>query len=206
MEDIPAFLTIKEAAQQFKRSEQTIRRLAKQHALTSHVRLEQTLKGNAYLISQVFLQEQYLSAPMTSQNEGVTSQGDFLISQGNSVTSQTNPITSQEDSVTNHSEQLPAAVVSDQLEEIIQLKQQLSERDQTIQQLQHRLLEQNDVLNALTSQVNSQRIGHIEELLLRQNEQLGELQKRLPEPVDVQPVPTVVEPSKKGLWQRLFGS
>ena len=62
------------------------------------------------------------------------------------------------------------------------MQRQLAERDQTIQQLQNRLLEQNDVLNALTNQVNSQRIGRIEELLLSQNEQLGELQKRLPEP------------------------
>lgn len=199
MENTPAFLTIKEAAQQFKRSEQTIRRLAKQHALTSHIRLEPTLKGNAYLISQVFLQEQYPIAPMTSQSEGVTSQEEAVTSQEDFVTSQTKK-------VTNHSEQMPVVMVPDQVEEIIRLKQQLSERDQTIQQLQHRLLEQNDVLNALTSQVNSQRIGHIEELLLRQNEQLGELQKRLPEPPNVQPVPTETEPRKKGLWQRLFGS
>lgn len=213
MENTPAFLTIKEAAQQFKRSEQTIRRLAKQHALTSHVRLEQTPKGNAYLISQVFLQEQYISTPVTSQNEGVTSQEngmtsqeESMSSQEESVTSQTDKVTSQEDSVTNHSEQLLAVVVPDQLEEIIQLKQQLSERDQTIQQLQHRLLEQNDVLNALTGQVNSQRIGHIEELLLRQNEQLNELQKRLPEPSEIQSLPARPEPSKKGFWQRLFGA
>lgn len=206
MENTPAFLTIKEAAQQFKRSEQTIRRLAKQHALTSHIRLEPTLKGNAYLISQVFLQQQYSIAPMTSQNEEVTSQEEVVTSQEDPMTNQTDSVTSQTKKGTNHSEQMPVVVVPDQIEEIIRLKQQLSERDQTIQQLQHRLLEQNDVLNALTSQVNSQRIGHIEELLLRQNEQLGELQKRLPEPPNVQPVPTETETRKKGLWQRLFGS
>jgi excisionase family DNA binding protein len=45
MNVIPDFLTIKEAAHHVNRSEQTIRRLVKQHALTSHVRIESTLKG-----------------------------------------------------------------------------------------------------------------------------------------------------------------
>lgn len=39
------FLTIKEAAQQYSRSEQTIRRLVKLHIQTSHVRSEDTPKG-----------------------------------------------------------------------------------------------------------------------------------------------------------------
>ena len=85
------------------------------------------------------------------------------------------------------------------------LQRQLVERDQTIQQLQHRLLQQNDVLNALTTQVNSQRIGRIEELLLSQNEQLGELQKRLSEPSEIPVAVPTAEPSRKGFWQRVFG-
>ena len=173
------FLTIKEAAKRFERSEQTIRRLVKQYAMTSHVRTEKTPKGTAYLISEPFLAEQY--APV-------------VVAPGQVV----------EPSIA--APQLPALVVPDQVEEIVRLQSALTERDQTIQQLQHRLLEQNDVLNALTSQLNSQRIGHIEELLLRQNEQLGELQKRLPEPAEEVPAPPVPEPRKKGLWQRLFGS
>lgn len=93
----------------------------------------------------------------------------------------------------------------EQKSELVLLRQQLTERDQTIQQLQNRLLEQNDVLNALTSQMNSQRIERIEELLLNQSEQLGELQKRLPEPGEVLAVPPAPEPAKKGFWQRVFG-
>ena len=61
------------------------------------------------------------------------------------------------------------------------------------------------MLNALTSQVNSQRIGRIEELLLSQNEQLGELQKRLPEPSNPSPAIPAPEVVKKTLWQRVFG-
>ncbi len=166
MKSVSIFLTIKQAAQQVNKSEQTIRRLVKQHAQTSHIQVEQTPKGNTYLISQAFLAQQY-SAPAEPL-----------------------PVTA---------EPAPGPTVA-------QLQQQLAERDQTIQQLQHRLLEQNDVLNALTSQVNSQRIGRIEELLLSQNEQLGELQKRLPEPLEVLQLPPAPEPGKKGLWQRLFGS
>jgi hypothetical protein len=57
--------------------------------------------------------------------------------------------------------------------------------------------------------MNSQRIGRIEQLLLNQSEQLGELQKRIPESKEVlvtQPIsePTQ-EPVKKGFWQRVFG-
>ena len=89
--------------------------------------------------------------------------------------------------------------------DVAQLQRQLAERDQTIQQLQNRLLEQNDGLNALTSQVNSQRVGRIEELLLSQNEQLGELQKRLPEPGEPPLLLAEPEPAKKGFWQRVFG-
>jgi len=166
MENSVTFLTIKQAAQQVNKSEQTIRRLVKQHAKTSHIQVEQAPKGNTYLISQTFLAQQY-PAPV---------------------------------------EQLPTTSEPEPGLTVAQLQQQLAERDQTIQQLQYRLLEQNDVLNALTSQVNSQRIGRIEELLLSQNEQLGELQKRLPEPPEVLQLPPASEPGKKGLWQRLFGS
>lgn len=166
MENASTFLTIKQAAQQVNKSEQTIRRLVKQHAKTSHIQVEQTPKGDTYLISQAFLAQQYPTP----------------------------------------AEQLPAVIEPEPGPTVAQLQQQLAERDQTIQQLQHRLLEQNDVLNALTSQVNSQRIGRIEELLLSQNEQLGELQKRLPEPPEVLQLPPAPEPNKKGLWQRLFGS
>lgn len=164
------FLTIKQAAQHVNKSEQTIRRLVKQHVKTSHIRVEPTAKGNVYLISQTFLADQY--------------------------------------SLVKDAEEAPTLITSEPEQglELAQLRQQLAERDQTIQQLQNRLLEQSDVLNALTNQVNSQRIGRIEELLLRQNEQLGELQKRLPEPAADAPVvvPTP-EPTKKGFWQRVFG-
>ena len=171
MEDKADFLTIKQAARHVNKSEQTIRRLVKQHAQTIHIRVETTAKGNAYLISQAFLTDQY--APVKELGEPL-------------------PLASSE----------PA-----QEPELTLLKQQLAERDQTIQQLQHRLLEQNDVLNALTSQMNSQRIGRIEELLLNQSEQLGELQKRLPEASAVPAAPTLVvpAPAKKGFWQRLLG-
>ncbi len=165
MENIATFLTIKQAAQQVNKSEQTIRRLVKQHAKTSHIQVEQTPKGNTYLISQTFLAQQYPS----------------------------------------QAEPLPAVATQAQVPEVAELQRQLAERDQTIQQLQHRLLEQNDVLNALTSQVNSQRIGRIEELLLSQNEQLGELQKRLPEPGEVPLALPAPEPAKPGFWQRVFG-
>jgi CTP-dependent riboflavin kinase len=165
MDNTATFLTIKQAAQHVNKSEQTIRRLVKQHANTSHIQVEQTPKGNTYLISQTFLAEQYPSA----------------------------------------AEVLPALIEPAQVPDVAQLQRQLAERDQTIQQLQHRLLEQNDVLNALTSQVNSQRIGRIEELLLSQNEQLGELQKRLPEPGEASLMLAEPEPIKKGFWQRVFG-
>ena len=89
--------------------------------------------------------------------------------------------------------------------DVAELQQQLSERDQTIQQLQNRLLEQNDELNALTNKVNSQRIRRIEKLLLRQNEQLGELPKRLPEPGEAPVVLVEPEQVKKGFWQPVFG-
>jgi transposase len=165
MDNTATFLTIKQAAQQVNKSEQTIRRLVKQHAKTSHIQVEQTPKGNTYLISQTFLAEQYASA----------------------------------------AEVLPALIEPAQVPDVAQLQRQLAERDQTIQQLQHRLLEQNDVLNALTSQVNSQRIGRIEELILSQNEQLGELQKRLPEPREAPLMLSEPEPAKPGFWQRLLG-
>jgi len=163
------FLTIKQAAQHVNKSEQTIRRLVKQHAKTSHIRVEPTVKGNVYLISQTFLADQYSLVKESAETLPL--------------------LTSQ----------------PEQGLELAQLRQQLAERDQTIQQLQNRLLEQSDVLNALTNQVNSQRIGRIEELLLSQNEQLGELQKRLPEPSEVPVVVPTPEPTKKGFWQRVFG-
>ena len=165
MENISKFLTIKQAAQEVNKSEQTIRRLVKQHVKTSHIQIEPTSKGDIYLISQAFLAQQY---PSTA-------------------------------------EPLPVVIEPAQGLTVAELQQQLAERDQTIQQLQHRLLEQNDVLNALTSQVNSQRIGRIEELLLSQNEQLGELQKRLPEIGEVVLMQPTPEPAKKGFWQRVFG-
>ena len=165
MENAATFLTIKQAAQQVNKSEQTIRRLVKQHVKTSHIQTEQTPKGSTYLISQAFLAQQY-------------------------------PV---------QAEPLPVLSELAQVPQVAELQQQLAERDHTIQQLQHRLLEQNDVLNALTNQVNSQRIGRIEELLLSQNEQLGELQKRLPEPGEAPVVLAEPEPAKKGFWQRMFG-
>ena len=165
MDNAATFLTIKQAAQQVNKSEQTIRRLVKQHTKTSHIQVEQTPKGNTYLINQTFLTEQYPSA----------------------------------------AEVLPALIEPAQMPDVAQLQRQLAERDQTIQQLQHRLLEQNDVLNALTSQMNSQRIGRIEQLLLSQNEQLGELQKRLPEPGETPSALSAPEPAKLGFWQRVFG-
>ncbi|WP_190242654.1 DNA-binding protein [Hymenobacter lapidiphilus] len=166
MESASTFLTIKQAAQQVNKSEQTIRRLVKQYAKTSHIQIEQASKGSTYLISQTFLAQQYPTP----------------------------------------AEPLPIIIEPEPGPTIANLRQQLAERDETIQQLQHRLLEQNDVLNALTTQVNSQRIGRIEELLLSQNEQLGELQKRLPEPPEVLELPSALTPPRKGLWQRLFGS
>ena len=165
MENTATFLTIKQAAQQVDKSEQTIRRLVKQHVKTSHIQVEQTPKGSTYLISQTFLAQQYPS----------------------------------------QAEPLPAVAAPAQVPEVTELQRQLAERDQTIQQLQNRLLEQNDVLNALTNQVNSQRIGRIEELLLSQNEQLGELQKRLPEPGEAPVMLAEPEPTKKGFWQWVFG-
>jgi predicted RNase H-like nuclease (RuvC/YqgF family) len=165
MENIATFLTIKQAAQQVNKSEQTIRRLVKQHAKTSHIQVEQTPKGSTYLISQTFLAQQY----------------------------------------PGQAEPLPVLATQAQVPEVAELQRQLAERDQTIQQLQNRLLEQNDVLNALTNQVNSQRIGRIEELLLSQNEQLGELQKRLPEPGEATVMLAEPEPIKKGFWQRVLG-
>lgn len=166
MENPATFLTIKQAAQQVNKSEQTIRRLVKQHVKTSHIQIEPTPKGDTYLISQAFLAQQY---PGTAES-------------------------------------LPTVAEPAQELTVAELQQQLAERDQTIQQLQHRLLEQNDVLNALTSQVNSQRIGRIEELLLSQNEQLEVLQSRLPAPSSVPEPAPAPEPARKGFWSRLFGS
>ena len=160
------FLTIKQAAQQYNRSEQTIRRLVKQHILTSHVRSEDTPKGKAYQVSQVLLQQEYEVPSVAS---------------------------------------LPALIVSDSLQlENQQLQEAVAERDRTIQQLQNRLFEQGDVMNAmanqLTSQMTSHKMSHIEELLLQQNAQLGDLQKRLPSPETNESTS-----NKNSLWRRLFG-
>lgn len=165
MEVTSAFLTIKQAAQLFSKSEQTIRRLVKQHVETEHIRVEAATKGDTYLISQAFLAQQY------------PSQVNLL----------------------------PVETAQVPVPEVAELQRQLVARDQLIQHLQHRLLEQNDMLNALTTQINNQRIGRIEELLLSQNEQLGELQKRLPELSAVPVVVPTSEPIKKRFWQRVFG-
>ena len=156
------FLTIKEAAQQYVRSEQTIRRLVKQHILTNHIRSEDTPKGKAYQVSQVLLEQQY---------SGIAP------------------------------DNLPSLVEANSLvEENAKLKLALVERDQIIQQLQNRLFEQGDMMNAMANQMTSQKISHIEELLLQQNAQLGDLQKRLPSPIDDD-----ATLNRRSLWSRLFG-
>lgn len=160
------YLTIKEAAQLYGRSEQTIRRLVKQHVLTSHVRSEDTSKGKTYHISSLLLQQEY-EAPVVAT--------------------------------------LPALIASDSLQkENEQLREAIAERDRTIQQLQNRLFEQGDIMNAManqmTSQLTNQKMGHIEELLIQQNAQIGDLQKRLPAPGADKP-----SPSRRSLWTRLFG-
>lgn len=156
------YLTIKEAAQHYNRSEQTIRRLVKQHILTSHIRSEDTPKGKAYQISQVLLEEQYSTIVPTLLPSFV-----------------------EANSLVEENEQLKAAVV---------------ERDQIIQQLQNRLFEQGDIMNAMANQMTSQKISHIEELLLQQNAQIGDLQKRLPSPEKDEPAS-----NRRSLWNRLFG-
>jgi len=94
------YLTIKQAAQQVNKSEQTIRRLVKQQVMTTHVRVERVPKGDTYLISQAFLWQQY----------------------------------------PDETAQPPALPEPGPVAELATLQQQLAERDQTIQQLQHRLL------------------------------------------------------------------
>jgi hypothetical protein len=160
------FLTIKEAARQYSRSEQTIRRLVKQHALTNHVRSEDTPKGKTYLISQILLQREYQAPTMAT---------------------------------------LPTLVDSNSVQqENQQLREAVAERDRTIQQLQNRLFEQGDIMNAmanqLTNQLTTQKVGHIEELLLQQSAQLGELQKRLPISGADEPAP-----DRRSWWHRLWG-
>jgi chromosome segregation ATPase len=83
-----------------------------------------------------------------------------------------------------------------------QLKDQSTEKDKTIHQQQNQLFEQRDMLNALTNQLNSQKINRIEELLLQQQTQLADLQNRMPSQESIEPVN---EPVKKSLWQRIFG-
>ncbi|RAJ89771.1 hypothetical protein LX87_05670 [Larkinella arboricola] len=141
MNDDQTFLTIKEAAARFNKSELTIRRLVKQHNLTNHIRSEDTPKGKTYQVSQAFLEQHYSIIP----------------------------------SLTPYQE----SISSDVVQENEQLKNLLVEKDKVIQQLQNRLFEQSDVLNALINQMNSQKISHIEELLLEQNSQLVDLQKQL---------------------------
>lgn len=156
------YLTIREAAQLYGRSEQTIRRLVKQHVLTSHVRSEDTPKGKAYQISSILLQQEY-EAPIAPT--------------------------------------LPAVVVPDSLQlENQQLREAVAERDRTIQQLQNRLFEQGDMMNALANQLTSQKMSHIEELLIQQNAQISDLHKRLPAPGTDEPAP-----NWRSLWSRLFG-
>lgn len=160
------FLTIKEAAQLCNRSEQTIRRLVKQHSLTSHVRSENTSKGKTYQVSQALLKQEYgVSALTTLQTP-----------------TQLDPL--QQVQQENH-----------------KLREVLAERDQTIQQLQNRLFEQGDIMNAMANQMTSQKISHIEELLIQQNLQLGDLQKRLPSPDTSESAS-----NRRSLWSRLFGS
>ena len=154
------FLTIKEAAQLYGRSEQTIRRLVKQHLLTNHIRSEDTPKGKAYQVSRALLQQTY---------------------------------------ETHTSTVLPALIVPDTLQaENQHLRDVVAERDRTIQQLQNRLFEQGDLMNAMANQMTTQKISHIEELLLQQNAQLGDLQNRLP-------AADPPAPARRSLWQRLFG-
>lgn len=154
------FLTIKEAAQLYSRSEQTIRRLVKQHVLTNHVRSEETSKGKAYQVSRALLQQTYEEPESTA---------------------------------------LPALIAPDAIQtENQQLRDAVAERDRTIQQLQNRLFEQGDIMNAMANQMSSQKISHIEELLLQQNAQLGDLQNRLS-------AADHAAPARRSLWQRLFG-
>jgi hypothetical protein len=160
------YLTIKQAAQLYSRSEQTIRRLVKQHVLTNHIRSEDTPKGKSYRISSLLLQQEY-EVPTVAT--------------------------------------LPALAVSDSMQqENQQLREAVAERDRTIQQLQNRLFEQGDIMNAManqmTNQLTNQKMGHIEELLIQQNAQIGDLQKRLPAPGTDEPAP-----NRHSLWSRLFG-
>lgn len=155
------FLTIKEAAQQYNRSEQTIRRLVKQHKMTSHVRSEEGPKGKTYQISQALLQQEYEAASLDA---------------------------------------LPVVLEPSSLQEENQrLQEALIERDRVIQQLKNRLFEQADKINALTNQMTSQKIGHIEELLLKQSAQLSELQEQL-----VATKESEKSPDRRNIWQRLF--
>ena len=160
------YLTIKEAAHQYGRSEQTIRRLVKQHNLTSHVKYEEGPKGKMYLISQVLLQQEYQ---------------DVIV-----------------DSV-------PVIVVDDTTQsENQRLREMVADRDQLIQQLQNRLLEQGGMIShlttQLTSQVTNQKLDRIEELVVQQVTQLGELQQRLPAPSANERFS-----NRRSLWRRLFG-
>lgn len=154
------FLTIKEAAQCYKRSEQTIRRLVKQHVLTSHVRSENTPKGKAYRVSRVLLQQEYDDSTPVAM--------DYV---------EHDPLQ----------------------QENFRLHEAIAERDQIIQQLKNRLFEQGDMINAMANQMTSQKISHIEELLIQQNLQLGDLQKRLLSPDTSEPVT-----NRRSLWSRLF--
>ncbi len=152
-----SFMTIKEAALAFGKSELTIRRLVKQNQMTNHVKTEDSSKGQIYLISKDFLQQQY--------QPNITT----LVPQVNST--------------------------SELVQENERLKATLVEKDQTIQQLQNRIFEQSDVLNAMINQMNSQKISHIEELLISQNTQINELQQRLIQ---------ITNHKKSSWWKELF--
>lgn len=160
------YLTIKEAAHQYSRSEQTIRRLVKQYSLTSHIKSEEGPKGKMYLISRVLLLQEYQDVTIDS---------------------------------------LPAVVVDNPTQsENQRLLEIIADRDQLIQQLQNRIYEQGGMIShlttQLTSQVTNQKLDRIEELVVQQVTQLGELQQRLP-------APSADEGSsnRRNLWRRLFG-
>jgi hypothetical protein len=58
----------------------------------------------------------------------------------------------------------------------------------------------NAMANQMTNQLTNQKMGHIEDLLIQQNAQIDDLQKRLPAPGTDEPAP-----NRRSLWSRLFG-
>lgn len=105
----------------------------------------------------------------------------------------------------NQAEPLSAMTAQAQEPAVTGLQRQLAKRDQVVQQLQNCLLEQDDALNALTNQMNSQCTECIDKLLLSQGRQLYELPKRLPEPGETSLMLTEPEPTKERFWQRVSG-